>query len=190
METPPLTASVGSMSGFLSMPWSLALSAERMKLATDRPGIAVGYWKARKRPSRARLSGDSLRMSRPFQMDLAALDDVGRVAHQRVGEGRLAGAVGAHDRVDLALADGQVDPLEDLVVGRRGGRDAQAADDEVLVGGVGGRSVTGSSGLPGVGWAGWAVGRSRRGRAAGRGRRGSSSRARRRRHRGRGPTGR
>ena len=50
---------------------------------------------------------------------LAALDDVGRVAHQGVGEGRLARAVGAHDRVDLALADGQVDPLEDLVVGRR-----------------------------------------------------------------------
>ena len=44
-------------------------------------------------------------------------------------------AVGAHDRVDLALADGQVDALEDLVLGRGDGRDAQAADDEVLVGG-------------------------------------------------------
>ena len=58
-------ASVGSMSGFLSMPWSLALSALRMKLATLRPGIAVGYWKARNIPSRARLSGLSFRMSRP-----------------------------------------------------------------------------------------------------------------------------
>ena len=122
---PPLIASVGSMSGFLSMPWSLALSAERMKLATLRPGIAVGYWKARNRPSRARLSAESLRMSRPFQMDLAALDDVGRVAHQRVGEGRLAGAVRAHDRVDLALADGQVDALEDLAA--RGWRRARRA---------------------------------------------------------------
>ena len=61
------------MSGFLSMPWSLALSAERMKLATLRPGIAVGYWKARKSPSRARLSGDSARMSRPFQVTLPPL---------------------------------------------------------------------------------------------------------------------
>ena len=68
IETPPLTASVGSMSGFLSMPWSLAFRAERMKLATDRPGMAVGYWKARNRPSRARLSGDSFSRSRPFQM--------------------------------------------------------------------------------------------------------------------------
>ena len=89
-----------------------------MKLTRrDRPGIAVGYWKARNSPSRARLSGDSLRMSRPFQMDLAARDHVRRVAHQRVGERRLARAVGAHDRVDLALADGQVDALQDLVVG-------------------------------------------------------------------------
>ena len=58
-------ASVGSMSGFLSMPWSLALSALRMKLATLRPGIAVGYWNARNIPRRARLSGLSLSTSRP-----------------------------------------------------------------------------------------------------------------------------
>ncbi len=44
-----------------------ALSAVRRKLATDRPGIAVGYWKARKTPNRLRLS--ALRLSRlwPFQ---------------------------------------------------------------------------------------------------------------------------
>jgi hypothetical protein len=59
--------SVGSTSAFLSTPWSFALRAERMKLATLRPEIAVGYWKARKIPERARLSGESLRMSRPFQ---------------------------------------------------------------------------------------------------------------------------
>ena len=129
------------------MPWSLALSAVRMKLATLRPGIAVGYWKARNRPSRARLSGDSLRMSRPFQMTSPACDHVGRVAHQRVGEGRLARAVGAHDRVDLALADGQVDPLEDLVLGVGDRRDAQAADDQLLVGV--GRSRVGQGSLQG-----------------------------------------
>ena len=44
-----------------------------MKLATLRPGIAVGYWKARNRPRRARLSGDSVRMSRPFQITSPAL---------------------------------------------------------------------------------------------------------------------
>ncbi len=62
---PPLTMSVGSMFGSLSTPWSLALSAERMKLATLSPGMAVGYWKARNMPSRERLSGDSLRTLRP-----------------------------------------------------------------------------------------------------------------------------
>jgi hypothetical protein len=66
METPPLTESVGSMSGFLSMPWSLAFSALRMNEATERPGIAVGYWNARNRPRRERLSGESLSRSRPF----------------------------------------------------------------------------------------------------------------------------
>ena len=39
--------------------------------------------------------------------DLAAGDLVGRVAHQRVGQRGLARAVAAHDRVDLALADGR-----------------------------------------------------------------------------------
>ena len=119
IETPPLMASVGSMSGFLSMPWSFALSALRMKLATLRPGIAVGYWKARNIPSRARLSGLSFRMSRPRHVDLAAGHDVRRVAHQRVGERRLARAVRAHDRVDLARPDLEVDALEDLVLRAR-----------------------------------------------------------------------
>ncbi len=128
-----------------------------MKLATLRPGIAVGYWKARKSPRRARLSGDSARMSRPFQMTSPRLDHVGGVTHQRVGEGRLAGAVGSHDGVDLALADGQVDPLQDLTVGSGGRRDAQAADDELLVG-VGGHGWVWAP-VRGVGW----IGASRRG---------------------------
>ena len=64
---PPFIGSVGSTSPVLSMPWSFALSALRMNDATLRPGIAVGYWKARNIPRRARLSGLSLRMSRPFQ---------------------------------------------------------------------------------------------------------------------------
>ena len=78
--------------------------AERRKLATDRPGIAMGYWKARNMPSRARLSAESLRRSWPFQSTSPGLDHVRGVAHQGVGQGRLARAVGAHDGVDLALA--------------------------------------------------------------------------------------
>ena len=41
-------------------------------------------------------------------------DLVGRVAEQGVGQGRLARAVGAHEGVELALADDQVDPAQDL----------------------------------------------------------------------------
>ena len=45
---------------------------------------------------------------------LAAGDLVGGVAHQRVGERRLARAVRAHQRVDLARAHREVDALDDL----------------------------------------------------------------------------
>ena len=48
------------------------------------------------------------------EQDLALGDLVGRVAHQRVGERRLAGAVRAHDRVLLVQVDGEVDTLDDL----------------------------------------------------------------------------
>ena len=155
IEMPPLIGSVGSMSAFLSMPWSLALSARadeaRDAQAGDRGRVLEGEEHAR--AGRA-CPGESFEDVAALPDDLAAVDDVGRVAHQRVGEGRLARAVRAHDRVDLALADRQVDALEDLVLGAGDGRDAQAADDEVLVGRRSGRSRVGS-GLPGVGSAGW-----------------------------------
>jgi hypothetical protein len=67
MLMPPFIGSVGSTSPVLSIPWSFAFNALRMNDATLRPGIAVGYWKARNIPSRDRLSGDSFRMLRPFQ---------------------------------------------------------------------------------------------------------------------------
>src|SRR5882762_2785500 len=50
-----------------------------------------------------------------FEDDLAAVDRVAGVSHQGVREGRLARAVGAHDRVDLALVDGEGDAFEDLL---------------------------------------------------------------------------
>src|SRR5207244_182265 len=46
--------------------------------------------------------------------DAALGDLVGGVAHQRVRERGLAGAVRAHERMRLALRDGQVDAVEDL----------------------------------------------------------------------------
>jgi hypothetical protein len=51
-----------------------------------------------------------------------------RMAHQRVGERRLARAVGAHQRMELTGADVQVHPLEDLLVTRR---DVQVLDLEI-----------------------------------------------------------
>ena len=43
----------------------IALTLMRRKLATFTPGIAVGYWKARKRPACARSSGSNSRMFSP-----------------------------------------------------------------------------------------------------------------------------
>ena len=42
-----------------------ALTAIRRYLATVTPGIATGYWKARKRPLRARSSGSASVISSP-----------------------------------------------------------------------------------------------------------------------------
>ena len=53
---------------------------------------------------------------------------------QRAGQGRLAGAVGAHEGVDLARPDGQVDAAQDGAVLRR---DVEVPDLEQR----GGRSV-------------------------------------------------
>ena len=54
---------------------------------------------------------------------------VARVAHDRVRQGAFARSVRPHQRVDLALADGQVDPLEDLLVGHV---DMQVFDHQCL----------------------------------------------------------
>jgi hypothetical protein len=64
---------------------------------------------ARKRPARARSSTHAV------EQHGAALDVVLGVTGDGVREGRLAGAVRAHDGVDLALRDGQVDTLEDVL---------------------------------------------------------------------------
>jgi hypothetical protein len=53
-----------------------------------------------------------------LEQNLAAGDDVFRVAGQRARERALAGAVGPHDGVHLAFVHVKVDPPEDLLVVR------------------------------------------------------------------------
>ena len=56
----------------------------------------------------------------PVEGDRAAEHLVAGPAHDDVRQRGLAGAVRAHDGVDLARADGEVDPLEDLLAGHAG----------------------------------------------------------------------
>ena len=48
------------------------------------------------------------------EQELALGDLIGRVAHERIGERRLARAVRAHDRMGLVRAHGEIDTLDDL----------------------------------------------------------------------------
>ena len=78
------------------------------------PGISTGYWKARKTPSRARSSADSASRSLPLIGDAALGDLIAGAAGEHAGQRALAGAVRPHDRMHLAGADAEVDPLQDL----------------------------------------------------------------------------
>ena len=49
------------------------------------------------------------------EQDLAAGDRVAGVAHHDVGQGRLAGAVGAHEGVYLTLSHDEVDAAQNRV---------------------------------------------------------------------------
>ena len=73
---------------------------------TGRPGPAP----TARRPSR----------STPSRVTDAAEHLVAGASHDHVGQGALARAVRAHDGVHLAGADGEVDPLEDLLAGHAG----------------------------------------------------------------------
>jgi len=78
------------------------------------PGIACGYWKARKSPFCARSVSLHLDDVLTVEQDLALRDLVGGVAGEGRGERRLAGAVRAHDRVLLARLDREIDARDDL----------------------------------------------------------------------------
>ena len=82
----------------------------RHRHARDRVRVLEGEEEA---PLRA-LVGAHLGDVLAVEEDLPLGDLVGRVAHQRVGERGLAGAVRPHHRVHLVRVDGQVDALDDL----------------------------------------------------------------------------
>ena len=94
---------------------SIAVLAVRRKFDTETPGTSTGYCMARKRPARARSSTLIASTSWPSSVTLPDGDLVLRVAGDRVGQRRLARAVGPHDRVGLAVVDRQGDALEDLL---------------------------------------------------------------------------
>ena len=77
-----------------------ALMIIRRYLETETPGIATGYWKAMKRPACERSLGVGLGDVLALEGDRALGHLVGGMAHDRVGERRLAGAVRPHQGVD------------------------------------------------------------------------------------------
>ena len=79
------------------------------------------------RPMRARSSGAASVMSSPRKWISPSVTSRFGWPMTTLARRGLAGAVGAHQGVDLALRDGQVDPLEDLLVP---GADVQVLDLE------------------------------------------------------------
>ena len=77
-----------------------------------------------KTPSRARSSGASAEQILAVVGHRAAGNFVFRMAGDRAGEGALAGPVRAHDGVDFALLDREVDAAQDFL--------AAAADLKIL----------------------------------------------------------
>src|SRR3954453_23917731 len=118
-----------------------AVTAVRRKLETLTPGTSTGYCIARNRPAGGRRGARGRRQVSPagaladshrenvlaVERHAARGNRVARVPGDRVRERRLAGAVGAHDRVRLALLHDEVDAAEDLL---RVDVDVQVADLE------------------------------------------------------------
>ena len=77
--------------------------------AGDRDRVLEGH----EQPGASAVLGRGLGDVLAPEPDLAVGHVQRRVAHDRVGQGRLAGAVRAHQRVDLARGHVEVDPLED-----------------------------------------------------------------------------
>jgi len=86
---------------------------------TDTPSIDSVVLEGQEQAGLGPHVGGPVRHVLTLQQDGAGRHRVGGVPHQRAGQRRLAGAVGAHEGVDLAGADGQVDATQDgAVLGR------------------------------------------------------------------------
>ena len=91
-------------------------------------GHGLRVLESKEQPQAGALVDLELEQVLPVERHRSLGDLVARVTHERVGERRLAGAVGAHERVDLALADREVQATDDF---RSVSGDVQVLDDEV-----------------------------------------------------------
>ena len=105
-----------------------AESAWRRNWITETPAISCGYWKPRNMPALARTSVGHSVTSSPWSRMRPAVTSYSGDPSRVLASVRLAGAVGAHDRVHLAGGDDEVEPTKDLRRGRRsvGGPHVQA----------------------------------------------------------------
>ena len=78
------------------------------------PGISIGYWKARNTPAAARSRRVHGEQVLAVPGDRACRHLVVLLAGEHVSERRLAGAVRAHDGMDLALGQLEVEAFQDL----------------------------------------------------------------------------
>ena len=88
--------------------------AWRRKLRTLTPEISSGCWKPRKMPRAARSSVGSAGDVLAPEADRAPVTRYAGLARRVLASVDLPGAVGPHQGVDLALADRQAQPAQDL----------------------------------------------------------------------------
>ena len=97
----------------LSVPRT-ALTAARRKLPVPTPRNRDRVLKRQEQPALGPLVRLSARTSSPSRRTLPCGDQVLGVAHQRVGQGALARAVAAHERVHLTVGDFQIEAAQNL----------------------------------------------------------------------------
>ena len=112
------TVSRNSRSGIGSSPCASrwAFMTVRRYLVTVTPGHRDRVLEGHEQAHPGALVGVGLGDVLALEDDLTLGHLEPRMAHDRVGERRLARAVRAHQRVDLALADGQIHTPEDLLL--------------------------------------------------------------------------
>ena len=81
----------------------------------DTPGISTGYWKARNRPSRARISGSMSSRSLSPEGHRAGIDAVAVATGKHRRERALSGAVGPHDGVHGPRLYVEIDPAQNAL---------------------------------------------------------------------------